>query len=161
MLAAKRFAQSLHNAAFAVNRLASTGGGSGQILTTLGFAAAGNQGAFSTANASTWVDIPNTSFQMVVSRTVDFEYRFYVAAHLSAAGALGYVRGNIVGYDVSASLLFGATSTTNGTLWYEPLAAGKGPLVPGTYTVKLQAATDNNGFNITIDQFFHQIKQLC
>jgi hypothetical protein len=156
-LAAIRAQQALFELATSSNRLAGSGAGAGMMPQSLGFAAAGSQGAYSTANSSTWTDISNTSFIIHVNRTSWIEYRIYAAAHLSAAGALGYIRGNIVGFDVSASLMFGPTATTNGFIWYVPLAIGKGPLGPGTYTAKLQAATDNNTFSISVDQFFHHI----
>jgi len=156
----RRLQQGIFEALATSNRTAGSGAGAGIVFPVLGYAAAGNQGAYSTVNSSTWADITNTTFTIPVSRTVPIEYRFYVAAHLSAAGSLGYVRGDIVSYDVTAALEFGTTGTTNGTLWYMALASGKGPLQPGTYTVKLQAATDNNTFSITIDQFFHQVIQL-
>lgn len=93
----RRFQQGTFEALASMNRLSGSGGGSGFQLQTLGFAAAGNQGAFSTANSSTWTDITNTSFTIAVPRVVPIEFRIGVGAHLSAAGALGYVRGNIVG----------------------------------------------------------------
>jgi hypothetical protein len=157
---AKRFAQSVMVQAEAMNRAQQTGGGGGfQPMTNLGYAAAGNQGAFSTANNGTWTDITNSSFAIVVSRPSFFLYLVSCGARLSAAGNLGYVRGNIVGYDTTAALNFGPTATTNGFIWYGPYI--KGPIQPGTYTVKMQAATDNNTFNINIDGLFHQFLSLA
>ena len=159
MIPIKRLQQGVFEATAAANRYQGSGAGSGMVLASLGYAAAGNQGAYSTANSSTWTDITNTSFTIQVSRTVPIEYRITAFGHLSAAGALGYIRGNIVNYDTSANILFGSTSTTGGFMWYMALS-GKGPLTPGLYTVKLQAATDNNTFSITVDEFFHQIIQM-
>lgn len=120
----------------------------------LGFGAGGGAGAYSTANSATWTDIAGTTFTVSVPRPSLFEYRVLAAAHLSAAGLLGYVRGNIVNYDTTASILFGSTSTITSMIWYMSLS--KGRIAPGNYTIKMQAATDNATFNITIDEWFHQ-----
>lgn len=152
----KRLQQGMFEALASQNRFAGSGGGSGmQALAPAGFAAVGNQGAYSTANNSTWTDISNSSFTVVVNRPALFLYDIYIAAHLSAAGALGYIRGNIVGFDTSAAILFGSTSTISSAGRYFPFS--KGPIQPGVYTVKLQAATDNNTFTITVDGLFHMV----
>lgn len=157
LIPTKRLQQGVFEALASLNRQPGSGGGSGIIIPQGGFAAAGNQGAFSTANNSTWTDITNSSFSLVVPRTQTVLYLFSGTARLSAAGALGYIRGNIVGYDTTSAIQFGGTSNVVSMLWYMALASGKGAIQPGTYTVKLQAATDNNTFNITVDGLFHQI----
>lgn len=158
----KRFQQGVFESLAATTRLQGSGGGSGLLpMATLGFAAAGNQGAYSTANSSTWTDITNTTFTINgPGRPVQILYLVFATAHLSAAGANGYIRGNIVGYDTTASPFFSSTGASNGFIWYAALGPGKGPLTPGQYTVKMQAATDNNTFNITVDQFFHHVFQI-
>lgn len=157
LIPAKRLQQGVFEALASLNRQAGSGGGSGIVVPPGGFAAAGNQGAFSTANNSTWTDITNSSFSLVVPRTQTILYLFSAAARLSAAGALGYIRGNVVGYDVTSNIEYGNTSSVSSMRWYMALGSGKGPIQPGTYTVKLQAATDNNTFNINVDGLFHQI----
>lgn len=153
----KRIQQAMFEVASSMNRSYGSGGGSGLggFINILLSVAAGNQGTYSTANAATFVDITNTSGTFQVARPCFFMYLVFASAHLSAAGSLGYIRGNIVTFDTTASLEFGPTNTTNGTMPYFPVT--KGPIQPGTYTAKLQAATDANTFNISVDQFFHVI----
>lgn len=152
----RRTNQSIQNAMLGMNRFDGTGGGSGLVLPSLGFSA--NAGAiYSTANASTWVDVAGSSYPLHISRPQLFEQRFAVGAKLTVAGLQGYVRVQIVGYDVTASLSFGDAQTTNGFMWYAPVGVnGKGSIAPGEYTVKLQAATDNNTFGLNILGFFLQ-----
>lgn len=159
-LAAHRASLASVQSALIGNRLQGSGAGAGMLPTIAGWAAAGNQGAYTTANATTWTDITNTSFTIVLGRTVQVKYLIRAAGHLSAAGALGYVRGSIVNYDNTAAIEFGTTGTSTGAMEYMALSVGKGPVAPGSYTVKLQAATDNNTFSITVDEFFHWIELL-
>jgi hypothetical protein len=155
MIAAKRFAQSVHNAMFAMNRLESTGGGSGMLpMISLGSFAGGALGAYATANSTTWTDIAGTSFQISVPRTCFCDYRVFATCRMTAGAGQGYVRGSIVGFDNTASPFFASGGLAhNGFIWYYPVSAG--PLQPGTYTVKMQASTDA-GSTITVDQGFHQ-----
>lgn len=118
-------------------------------------AAGGAQGAYSTANATTWADITNTSFTLLVARPAFFLYFVYACTHITAGAQTGYIRGNIVNFDVSAKLLFDSANKTNGTMMYWPTT--QGPIQPGSYTVKMQAATDSVATSITVDQFFHVI----
>ena len=155
LINAKRFQQAMFEVAASANRAAGSGGGSGLIVTSsLGLSAGGNQGGYSTANSSTWADITNTSFSFSVGRACFFEYRLFITAQITAGAAQGYVRGNIVGFDVTASPWFAGANVQNGFMWYYP--ASKGPIQPGNYTAKLQAATDANTTTLTVQQFFHQ-----
>jgi len=156
MIIAKRLQQGVFAALNAANRYGgANGAGSGLagVLANGGFAAAGNQGGYSTANSSTWVDITNTSFTISVPRTTFFLYLVYATGHISGGAGNGFFRGNIVGYDTTASPFVNSSAAENGFIWYGPQL--KGPIQPGSYTVKMQAATDN-GTTLTIDQFFHQ-----
>ena len=157
MIGPKRFQQGIFEALASQNRGMGSGGGSGlfDLFRQAGNAAAGNQGGYSTANSGTFADITNTSFALLVPRPSTFVYFVYVAAHITAGAATGYVRGNIVGFDTSASLLFNSSSITNGTMMYWPTS--KGPIQPGSYTVKMQAATDASTTTINVDQFFHVV----
>lgn len=150
-----RHQQSVFEALASVNRAAGSGGGSGLIAASSpGYAAAGNQGGFTTANSSTWADITNSTFTILISRTTWFEYRLVVTGHITGGAGTAYVRGNIVGFDVTASPWYNSATFQNGFMWYFPFT--KGPIPPGQYTVKLQVATDA-GTTLNVDQLFHQI----
>lgn len=152
----KRHQTGIFEALASVNRAAGSAGGTGaQPLGGGNFAAAGNQGGYSTANSSTWTDITNTSFTFLVNRASTFLYFVFATGHISAGAQNGYVRGNIVGFDTSASPFYAGANPTNGQMIYFPFS--KGPLAPGIYTAKLQAATDANTTTLTIDQFFHWV----
>ena len=154
LIASKRLQTSLFAAAAAQNRFAGSGGGTGMAPTTsLGMFAGGSLGAYATANSSTWTDIAGSSFSVPISRTTFFEYRVFATCRITAGVGQGYVRGSIVGFDDTASPFFAGNLASNGFIWYYPTS--KGPIQPGLYTVKLQAATDA-ATTITIDQGFHQ-----
>jgi len=125
------------------------------MMSNGGYAADGSFNGYSTANSSTWTDIANSTFALQISRSVFFLYLFFATAKITAGAQKGYVRGNIVGFDTTASLWFEAASYTNGMLWYGPFI--KGPIPPGIYTVKMQAATDANTTTVSVNQIFHQI----
>jgi hypothetical protein len=156
LIGQKRFQQGVFEALASANRMAGSGGGTGLSNIFQSTSAAGsNQGGYSTVNGSTWTDITNTTFNLAVSRPSIFLYFVYACTHITAGAQTGYIRGNIVGFDVSAKLIFDSANKTNGTMLYFPTT--QGPLQPGSYTVKMQAATDANTTTITVDQFFHVI----
>lgn len=153
MIAAKRLQQSLFAAASSQNRFGGSGGGAGMVSTaSLGLFAGGALGAYSTANSTTWTDITGTAFLISVPRPLYFEYRVFATCRITAGAGNGYVRGDIVGFDTTASPFFAGSLASNGMIWYYPV---KGPIQPGQYTVKMQVATDT-GSTITVDQGFHQ-----
>src|SRR5258708_781847 len=92
-------------------------------MRSLGFAAAGTSDSVATANSSTWADFGlDTQFTVQVpNRPVRFIYLLTVAAKTTgAAGQVAYVRGNISGFDTSASVIFDKNNTgwTNAFIWY-------------------------------------------
>lgn len=147
----------LQQAMFAMGSLMNRpeGGALASILSAPANAAGGDQGDYSTANPSTYSDITNSSFSLAVTRPSFLLYLIHVCAHRSIGAQTGYVRGNIVGFDVTARCLFDGVAKDNGFMWYIPIDAG--PIPAGEYTVKLQAATDANTTTVHIDQFAHVI----
>lgn len=157
LILSKRQQQGVFEALASSNRIPGSGGGSGlfSTITSGGLQAGGNQGGYSTVNSSTWTDITNTTFTLTVPRACFFDYRIFTTGTITAGAAQGYVRGNIVNFDVTASPWYAGNLASNGFIWYYPVS--KGPIQPGNYTVKLQAATDNNTTTLTVNQFFHQV----
>jgi hypothetical protein len=157
MTLAKRHQQAVYAAAQVTNRYgAAAGAAAGGLMGVMnsgGYAAGGAQGGYATANSSTWTDITNTSFTVVISRTTFFLYLVFATGHISAGAGKGFFRGNIVTFDTTASPYVSSAASENGFIWYGPQITG--PIQPGSYTVKMQAATDA-ATTITIDQFFHQ-----
>ena len=159
LIGSKRLQQGIFEALASSNRAGGSGGGSGIApVFSLGAFAGSTLGGYSTANSSTWTDVTGTSFTINVARTSLFFGIGGITAHISAGAQTGYVRATIVGFDSTSSPFFSLSSATNGTIFYYPTS--KGPIQPGTYTVKLQAATDANTTTITIDQGSFQIFQL-
>ena len=152
----KRAQQGLFEALAVTNRFAGSASGSAlkTAISSFGGYAAGSAGAgWSTANSSTFADLTNTPFSVVVTSTGPFLYFFGVTAHITSGAGSAFFRGSIVGYDNTASIFVNSTTFSNGFWWYAPLT--KGPIQPNTYTVKLQVSTDA-GTIVTNDQFFHQ-----
>lgn len=151
----RRFQQGAFEALASMNRAVGSGGGNGmQPMASLGLFAGANLGAFATANATTWTDIPGTSFTIPVPRTSFFLYLLGMTCRITAGAGNGFVRGNIVGFDTTSSPIFVLATATNAMTWYFPVS--KGPIPTGSYTVKMQAATDA-GTTITVDGVFHQV----
>lgn len=131
------------------------------VMKSAGFAANAG-GSYSTANASTWADIGGSSFTITVPQAQRIIYMVFATAHMSAGTGQGYLHGDIVGFDTTAKLFFKNTGasivTANGFIWYFTGEGGNFLTIPeGTYTVKMQAATDSTASTIAVDQFFHQV----
>lgn len=134
-----------------------------QHTSSLGFLAAASSSTAATANISTWADLAGTSFTFTIAnRPQQIRYEFYVAAKTTGAGGtVAYIRGSIVGFDNTASPIFdkGNTGWTNAYMWYFVGPGAAFTTIPvGTYTVKLQGATDS-GQTLQLTQFFHQVSQ--
>lgn len=154
ILGSRRFQTSVYEALASQNRAAGSGGGSGmQPMASLGLFAGNTLGAYSTANSTTWTDITGTSFTIVISRTSLFLYLFSATCRITAGAGGGFIRGNFVNFDTTSSPKYVLATSITQTSWYYPVS--NGPIQPGTYTVKLQAATDA-GTTITVDSGFHQ-----
>ena len=154
LVTTKRLQQGVFEALATMNRAAGSGGGSGMLaLASLGLFAGGALGAYSTGGSSVWNDVTGSSFSVQISRASYFIYLVFATARITAGAGNGYVRGSIVGFDNTASPFFNGSGANNGFIWYYPSSTG--PIQPGTYTVKLQVATDA-GSTITVDQGFHQ-----
>lgn len=155
LIASKRWQQSLFEGLATQNRGAGSGGGTGMLpVASAGLAAGGGGGPYSTANSSTWADITGSSFTIVVGHTSWFYYNIFCTAKVTVGANQGYIRGNIVGFNTTASLWFQGSFYSSSMLWYYP--QNEGPFPAGTYTVKMQAATDA-GHTIAPSQFFHEI----
>lgn len=120
----------------------------------------------STANTSTYALFgADTQFTInVTKRPVRILYMIFVAAKTTGAGGqVAYVRGNIVGANTTAGIIFDKNNTgwTNGSMWYFTGPGGNMPngLPIGSYTVQLEGSTDN-GQTIQLTQFTHVVWQL-
>jgi len=126
------------------------------VMQSGGFAANATSQALAGTGASNWTDITGSSFTLTLTRPTRIKYDIHAAAQVTTGTGKGYVRGNIVGFDTSASVIFG-TSVSTGFIWYVAMPGGSFIVTPaGTYTVKLQLAADNSS-TITMSQYFHQI----
>lgn len=127
------------------------------VMKSGGFAAAPSTQSFSGAFA----DVTGSSFTLSVPQSMRIIYMLMATAQMTAGTSQGYIRGNIVGFDTTASIIWQNTAATivkaTGFMWYFTGEGGNFLTIPaGTYTVKLQGSADA-GSTVQLTQYFHQV----
>ena len=127
------------------------------VFSSAGSAAGSTSQAFVGAGAGSFSLMTGTDFAFNIIRPARIQYKVFVTGRITAGAGTGYIRGNIVGFDVTAQIMQGTTGTATSSMeYFTGPGATFSTLPAGSYTAQMEVAADV-GTTWTAVQYFHQI----